>query len=98
MPRSKRKHCYHCYRNAYPLADAVSEGKSHWVFIEIAARGEQPDAIEPQNHQRDNEPKQSRLAVELHHIGSTDIDGEDDHRGISTGGAEAAHLRRSASR
>jgi hypothetical protein len=37
-------------------ADGVGESEGYWVFVEFAARGEEPDTIEPEDHERHDHP------------------------------------------
>src|SRR5208337_1384546 len=74
------------------LAHAVGESKCDRVFVEFAARGEHPHAVEPEDHQGQAQQQQLRRVVELHNVGSGDVNSQDHHSGIRAGRAEAAQL------
>ena len=45
------------HTHSHRQADPVAEGKDDRIVVHLAARTEQPDAIEPEEHQRHDEPE-----------------------------------------
>jgi len=70
----------------------VSEREDDGVFIEQAARGQQPDAAKPEDHERHDDPEALGVVVEHDHFAAADVVGEYYDRGKGAGGSKAAQL------
>ena len=80
------------YEEAHEEAALVGDGIDDRVFVEVASRGEEPEAAQPEEQDGDEEPEAVGVAVELGGVEVGDVEGEDDDGGVGAGGAEAAEL------
>ena len=73
-------------------AAAVGDGVDDGIFVEVAARGHEPEAADPEEKDRNDKPEAPGVPVEMGGVEGRDVKGEDDDGSIAACGAEAAEL------
>ena len=71
---------------------AVGDGVDDGVFVELAARGLEPEAADPEEDDGHEEIEAVGVVVERGGVKIGDVEGEDADGDVSAGGAEAAEL------
>src|ERR1700733_5980653 len=71
---------------------AVGDGVDDRVFVELAARGLEPETHDPKEKNWDEKPETPGVLVELCRVQVGDVEGEDDDRGKAACGPEGAEL------
>ena len=92
VPSLQRGKSQRGHRHANQKAQAIGEREDHWVFVQLSARGQQPDAADPEQDERNDQPERAGVTIKGGHVAAADVDGKDDNGCIAAGGAKGAQL------
>src|SRR5215469_12369436 len=70
----------------------IGQRKSDWVFVQLAAVCEKPDAVDPKERNERQQPESLEVLIMLQDFGIVDVKSENDDCSVAACGSEAAQL------